>query len=336
MAAKKRKRRVVGGESGDIYKVHEPRTATFSTGCTLLDCVMGGGYAYGRMTNIIGDKSTGKTLQVIEAGANFIADNPNGLVVYGEAEAAFDQAYAQSLGLPLDRVEFPELQTIEDWFEDMNTRFSSKHKTLYIVDSLDALSDREEQGRDIDKGSYAMGKTKKLSELFRRNIKKMQDSNVTLIVVSQVRDNIGAMFGKKHKRSGGHAMDFYATHTIWLSHLKRLDKTHKGVKRAVGVRVKAMCEKNKIGPPFRSCEYPLMFGYGVEDVQASLEWLIEVKRVKDIGMTIDTAKALAKGLHKLSQAEYDQESANINLVVKRVWAEIEEGFAYGRSKYAVR
>lgn len=338
MAAKKKRRtrrvRDVTEPGDDIYQVREPKTGTFSSGCTLLDCVLGGGWAYSRVANIIGDTSTGKTLLAIEASANFAAENPDGKIVYVEAEAAFDEDYAESLGLPLDLVEFPEgMDTVEDVFEDLSRRFDSDERTLYIVDSLDALGDREEAKRAIDEGTMGMSKQKKISELFRRQIQKLKRSRVTLIIISQVRDAIGVAFGVKLKRSGGRALDFYATHALWLAHLGQIIVQRKGVKRPIGVRLKASCKKNKIGPPFRQCEFPLIFGYGVEDVQAGLDWLIDVKRTGVLELTKEEAEKLARGLGKLDDTAYAEEQQSVRDAVRQVWAEIEHDFRPTRSKY---
>src|SRR5258708_4237909 len=94
----------------------------FSTGCTLLDCTIGGGWVLGRIGNVIGDRSTGKTLLAIEACANFVRTYPKGRMRYREAEAAFDRSYAEALGMPIDRVEFGDedkFRTVSDFFKDL-------------------------------------------------------------------------------------------------------------------------------------------------------------------------------------------------------------------------
>src|SRR4051812_12321005 len=94
----------------------------FPTGCCLLDRVLGGGWPEGRIVNIVGDSSTGKTLQAIEAAANFAFKYPSGLIRYREAEEAFDRPYAKSLGMPLKRVDFGEgfdVDTVEDFYNDV-------------------------------------------------------------------------------------------------------------------------------------------------------------------------------------------------------------------------
>src|SRR3990172_1731587 len=126
-----------------------------SSGCAVLDCVLGGGWPLGRVVNIVGDKSTGKTLLAIEAAANCAATFTKGRIWYREAEAAFDRNYAAALGMPLARVSFGDarLRTVEDLFEDLAGAIKSLGVKgppgLYIVDSLDALSDRAELDRDM-------------------------------------------------------------------------------------------------------------------------------------------------------------------------------------------
>ena len=224
------------------------------SGSTLLNCVLGGGWPLGRMSNIVGDASTGKSLLCIEAAANFHHQFPNGKIIYLEAEAAFDESYAEALGMPVASVNFvgEDLEdfTVESWFEHLTETIEALSKEdvpcLYIVDSLDALSDRAEKGREIDKGSYGASKPKVIGQLFRRLTKEIEKSKIHLMIVSQVRDNIGVMFGDRHYRTGGKAMDFYASQILWLAQIKKLDKTIKKQKRVYGVQIKAKCKKNKI------------------------------------------------------------------------------------------
>lgn len=318
----------------DLYAIGEPAAETFSSGCTLLDCALGGGWGFERVANVIGDKSTGKTLLAIEACANFHLVEPDGKIEYREAEAAFDIPYAENLGLPVDAVDFGDdpVFTVEDVFEDIEKMLGRKERTLYVVDSMDALSDRAEQGRDMDEGTYGT-KSRKVSEWFRRQNHKLAKSRITLIVISQVRDNIGVQFGAKHKRSGGRALDFYATHALWLAHTGQVKRTRKGVERVVGVNVLANVKKNKIGPPFRKVDFPLMFGYGVEDVRAGLDWLIKVGRTEEVGLSKEDAKKLVSKVEALDDDRYYEERRNVNEAVRRVWSEIETDFRPRRRKY---
>lgn len=299
-------------ESGLYFSSPKQNIKFIRTGCTVLDCVLGGGWPLGRVVNVVGDKSTGKTLLAMEAIANLFLEYDDAQAWYNEAEAAFDHDYATALGIPFDRVAMTEgCTTIEDLFDDID-RIVKKERSvpgLYIVDSLDALSDKAEMERGIDEASYGGAKAKKLSEFFRRITKDVKKSNICLLIISQVRDNIGAMFGEKHTRSGGKALDFYASQVLWLAHTGILKRTVNKIERPVGVKIKAKCKKNKVGLPFRECEFEITFGYGVEDEKASLEFL------KSIGVQ---AKPTGDELRKL---------------VVEQWYKIEKTFLPARRKY---
>lgn len=308
------------------------------SGARLLDCALGGGWPLGRVANIVGDKSTGKTLLAIEACANFIRKWPNGQIWYNEAEAAFDVEYAQALGLPKEHVSIRnDCNTVEDFFEDLEHVLENKKDVpgLYILDSLDALSDRAELGRKIDEGSYGAAKAKKMSELFRRVVRKIKTSNVLLIVISQVRDNIGVSFGEKHTRAGGRALDFYASQVLFLAQLGGVKRTIDKVIRAVGVKIRAKVKKNKVGLPGRECEFSIVFGYGVDDIAAGLTWLAEIGKLEEFdGMT---EARLTRYLNKLDDMSVEELAAvrkEVDDLVVKHWYRIEKEFLPTRKKYS--
>lgn len=313
----------------------------FSSGCGLLNRVLGGGYVVGRMENIIGDKSTGKTLLWIEAAANFKRKFPNGKIRVAESEDAFDLGYARSQGLPKDGVEFlsPKPDTIEEVYEDIVEFCSSVKKSdggMYVVDSWDALSDKAEMEAKIDKASYGTGKARQASRMFRKLTRLLGKKNVTLFIISQIRDNIGVMFGEKHTRAGGRALDFYATHCLWLAQTKKVKVKKKSVERVIGISIRANCKKNKVCAPFRTCDFPIIFYYGVDDLAAGANWLVEVKRGREIGIdnTFKAATEFISKSNKLDDDEYNAERDRVNKVVRRVWEEVENLFAPTRRKYS--
>lgn len=315
-----------------------PGTIEFiHSGSTLLDCVLGGGFPLGRIANVVGDKAVGKTLLAIETATNFLRLY-SGPVFYNETESAFDKGYAAALGLQTDKVTFIDgCETVEDFYEDLNTRITSciENKTpgLYILDSLDALTDAAELDRGIGDKTYGGTKAKQLSQLFRRVIRRLSDANMCLLIISQVRDDIGSMFGRGVKRSGGKGLDFYASQVIYLAHLKRLTRTIGGVKRAYGVRVKASCDKNKIGLPFRDCEFCILFSYGIDDLESCINWLQETKHLSEMDLTIEKAKDLVADRFDEEKVSYHKVLAEAQPVVKKVWQQIDKGFEIPISKY---
>jgi recombination protein RecA len=301
-----------------------------STGCTLLDCALGGGFVLGRVANIVGDKSTSKTGIATECLINFVRSYPDGQAAYRDAEAAFDNQYAQAMGLPVDKIDMGEkpLLTVEELHRDLEKFVEKQIKAdapgIYVLDSLDALSDEAELERDIGEASYGGNKAKKTSELFRRLTPRIEASKVLFLVVSQVRDNIGAMFGEKHKRSGGKALDFYATQIVWLAHLGQLTRTVSKVKRPYGIEVSANIKKNKISMPFRKAEFEFHFGYGIEDLVSNYNWLESVGRTP----------VWKEKLSAMSDDEYFALWQQSVKEVRETWVEIEAGFLPKRSKYA--
>lgn len=312
------------------------------SGCFMLDCVLGGGWPLGRMSNVVGDKAVGKSLLAIEACANFNLQYKNGKIVYLEAEAAFDEEYAAALGMPVDKIEFAGDQlkdfTIESWFEHLEKTIEDATKSgqpvLYIVDSLDALSDRAEKDREIDKGTYGANKPKLIGQLFRRTVKDMEKTRIHLMIISQVRDNIGVTFGEQKTRTGGKAMDFYASQILWLAQLKKLDKTIKKIKRVYGIQVKAQCKKNKISLPFRECEFPILFGYGIDDIEAMLAWLETVDYdLSPWEQYKEGRNSIAYSIKLMEKEQQHTVVEQIKDAVAETWEEIETRFLPTVRKY---
>jgi recombination protein RecA len=313
------------------------------SGAAVLDCALGGGWPLSRISNIIGDESSGKTLMAIEACANFARLYPKGNIYYRESEAAFDVPYAEAMGMPVDRVQFIEpddFVTIEDFYEDLHKAVEQTAKrdsaALYIVDSLDGLSDKAEQGAAFDAASYNVTKAKQIGKLLRMCKGEVSKARMNLMIISQTRDRITegfmARYAKKKTRSGGRALDFYASQCLWLSHLDTIREQKSKVKRPVGIRIRAKCEKNKISLPLRECEFTIRFGQGIDSLASGLDWLDDVGRWGDV---IDvTRPTYMKRVDAMSEPDYWAEVARVDEAVTGIWAETEELFLAGtRRKY---
>jgi recombination protein RecA len=328
--------RVEGG--GNYFAAPKTNIEFISSGCLTLDLALGGGWAENRIANIVGDKSSGKTLLAIEAAANFGLKYPKGKIRYREAEAAFDMAYAASLGMPVDRVDFDKpIETVEDMFEDLEKVIAgARQPELYILDSLDSLSDRAELARDMDEGTYGAQKAKNLSQMFRRTVRRLGRAHVTCMIISQVRSKIGVSFGRNTTRSGGRALDFYASQVLYLNSADLEKRSMRGETRAVGINVKARCDKNKISLPFRDAAFQIRFGYGVDSIGSSLDWLKKIKRLEDVGLS---SKMKDEDLRDLKRSymtagfEADVAPEAIAEAVRKNWYEIEGKFVPSGKKY---
>jgi recombination protein RecA len=313
------------------------------TGSTNLNLALSntamGGWAQGRIVNIVGDRSSGKTLLAIEACASFAMLYGSDRIRYVEAEAAFDEDYAEMLGMPQGIKIGRDVSTVEGWYKDLErfleTMNKSNKPSLYVLDSLDALSDDAEMGRDIDDASYGATKAKKMSELFRRVTNKVEGSNCTLFIISQVRAKIGVVFGEKTSRSGGKALDFYASQILWLSEQQKVTRTVMSAKRVIGLDVKARVRKNKVAPPYRETEFTILFNYGVDDEQSMIDWLKDNGALK----ALDHDEAQLKRWLNTARENADRESLQrlnkmlAEAVAKR-WHDIEEELKPRMRKYA--
>ena len=339
--------------AGNLYFTQPQESIEYiPTGCTLLDCVLGGGWARRRTINIKGNYATGKTLLAIEACYHFAKKYPSGRIDYVEVESAFDKGYAAALGLPIDRVRFVNdetaIFTVEDLFKWLKSELQQDEKKehpkprLVVVDSLDALSDSAEMGRDIDKGTFGTGKAKQMSSLFRQLNSRLAKSGGTIIFVSQIRNKIGMVFGSPTTRSGGIALDFYCSQVVELNKIKTLIDEKHGIERSIGILVRAKCEKNKAGTPLRRCTFPIIYGYGIDDFTANIQWLYEEGRLHssrclaDVGLTPKPKEDEKKMVARLSYPETDPDRdlmQRVREAVPRLWSEIEVDFLPKRRKY---
>lgn len=333
--------RIADDESDGNYFTQQRSQLEFvSSGWAGLNCVLGGGWPLSRIANIVGDASTGKTLLAIEAMANFKRKFPRGRMYYRESEAAFDENYAAALGMPVDDIEFVEPEkfaTVEDFYADLKkcVELCGHHDVpaFYVADSLDALTSEDEQEREFSEASYETKKAKQMGKLFRMCTADVSRVRMCLVIISQTRDKIGISFGGPQKtRSGGRALDFYASQVLWLSHRDKVDETRSKVKRVTGIQVRARMMKSKIALPYRECDFTIRFGQGIDSLASSLDWLKSVNRLDDV---IDASRQTYENrVDKLSDEEYWRETARVDQEVVRIWREIEEGFMKSaRQKY---
>lgn len=314
--------------------------ASLPSGSTLLDLALGGvrrpGWARGRVSNLVGDESTGKSLIAIETLANVARISGADHVRYAESEHAYDVLLAHTLGMPRD-VEPEEINTVEEFFDDLN-EFLDKQKpeipSIYVMDSLDALADEDELDEDIRKGSFGTAKAKLMSKTFRTLNDKVGNSGCHLMIVSQTRDKIGITFGEKKTRAGGKALNFYSSQTVWLSEVQKLVHEAHGIKRVTGVRILARNKKNKISVPFRQVEFNIRFMYGIDDETSMIVWLKENKAPWDSGSSLDQVKRqLDKAREDGDRPAVEQIRDLLKQATIEHWERVERYFAPPMQKY---
>lgn len=311
------------------------------SGSTLLDRALGGGWAFGRMANVIGDKSTGKTGLGIEATAQYELAYPGeGGIFYRETEHAFGRSYASRLGLPKrtrmweDDWKGRDFRTVEDLIEDIDMvlQKTQGERSLYILDSMDGLSAIAELNRDVTDASYGGAKQKLVGELFRTRVGEIAKSKMCFLIVSQVREAIGVKFGDKQRRNGGKALDFFASHCAWLAYVGREKKTIGGVERPVGIWVKANIKKNKVSSPWAEANFLYRFNYGIDDLWSCVHWLHENKRLELLGGYKDVGSFLREA-EKFDPESYKALCRDVATITSEAWKEIDSAFLPTRSKY---
>jgi len=284
----------------------------FSTGCDLLDMVVGGaenvfGYPAGKFINIVGDKSAGKTFLANEliAAAYHRFGKKEFRWIYDDCESGYSFNTKEMYGVEIMPEGTPRSETVEKAFcniSDFADSLKAGQFGIYVIDSLDGLGSIEAEkmaqnrlkahkaGKEFDEGSYRMGKPKYLSqEFFPQLCNVVQDKNILVVIISQVRENIDPFSFEKYKRNGGKSMDFYAHSVLWLATLKKVAKKS----RSVGVVVKAKMTKSKTPRPFRECMFTLLFDYGLDNTGTCLDFLYELRT--DKGELQPASKSLSWG-----------------------------------------
>jgi recombination protein RecA len=316
------------------YFIKDAPLEFIPSGCTLLDLVLGGGYPLGRISNIIGNASTNKTGLGIEAIANFRRKYPEGLVWYQDAESALDLDYSYTLGLPKD--EFTFVIQERDLFktntflnEAADTCLETKIPSLYVLDTFDALIPTNEDG-SLAEGYDAAKRANLLNSMITAISSKVRDADMHLMIVSQVRENLGGVY-EKYRVAGGMALPFYASQRLWLKEIKKLKRTVRGIDKIYGIMINAKAKKNKVGLPFRECDFPVIFNYGIDDVTASLEWLKEVKGGLE-ELEVDSKK-IKDFADSVKFGEKKHLKSKIDEIVSRLWNEVEADSLPTSGKY---
>ncbi|HPZ16369.1 MAG TPA: recombinase RecA [Sphaerochaeta sp.] len=248
------------------------------SGSLLLDEALGiGGYPRGRVVEIYGPESSGKTTLALHAVAE--AQKAGGIAAFIDAEHAMDPTYAKKLGVNIDELWISQPDSGEQALEIAESLVRSGAMDIIVIDSVAALTPQAEI--DGDMGDSHMGlQARLMSQALRKLTSLLAKSNTTIIFINQIRMKIGVMFGNPETTTGGNALKFYASVRI---EVRRIESLSRGADDIYGNRVRIKVVKNKVSPPFKKVELDLLFGEGISYIASVLDAALKYELLDKAG-----------------------------------------------------
>ena len=284
---------------GAVMKLGDRATEkvdVISTGSINLDAALGvGGFPKGRIVEIFGPESSGKTTLAIHAIAE--CQKNGGIAAFIDAEHAFDSFYAKKLGVDVDNLFVSQPDNGEQALEIADNLIRSGAIDIIVVDSVAALTPKAEI--DGEMGDSKVGlQARLMSQAMRKLTSTISKTNCCCIFINQLREKIGVMFGNPETTTGGNALKFYASVRVDIRRVQAI----KDGDQNIGNRVKVKIVKNKVAPPFRTCEFDLMFGEGISRLGEIIDLGVEMNIIKKSGSWFSYGDTkLAQGREALKQ-----------------------------------
>ena len=265
---------------GAVMKLGERQAVdvdVIPSGSLLLDDALGvGGYPKGRIIEIYGPESSGKTTLALHAIAE--CQKQGGRAAFVDAEHAIDPVYAKNLGVDIDELLLSQPDNGEQALEIVEMLASSGAISLIIVDSVAALVPQAELDGEMGDSSVGL-QARLMSKAMRKLAGVLNKQNCAVIFINQLREKVGVMYGNPETTSGGRALKFYASIRIDIRRTEAL-KTGSEI---VGNTVKVKIVKNKVSPPFKTCELDIIYGQGISKESEILDKAVELGLIKKSG-----------------------------------------------------